>query len=244
MPQLSELQAALGHQFRDVSLLRLALTHPSLAHEVGVGQQHNQRLEFLGDAVLQLVMTTELYLRFPTLGEGPLTQARAQLVNRLTLAEQGRRLRLGEHLVLSRGEETSGGRTRTSTVADAFEAVIGAVYLDAGFTTVQQLVLGLYREALGELDVAPSLANPKGELQELLQSGSPEPPRYELKSSSGPDHNRCFECAVYHAGKELGRGTGRSKKTAESAAALSALQRLRAERAAAAPEGPAAGPVS
>ena len=175
-----------------------------LGSELGGGQQHNQRLEFLGDAVLQLVITTRLYEQFTDLGEGPLTQARAQMVNRTMLAQHGRRLDLGAHLVLSRGEESSGGRTRSSTIADAFEAVIGAVYMDSDYVTAKHVVLDLYREELGELEVLPNLANPKGELQELLQSTSPEPPRYELRSSTGPDHNRSFECSVSHRGVELG----------------------------------------
>lgn len=227
MATTADLEALLEYRFRDAALLRLALTHPSLAHEMGGGQQHNQRLEFLGDAVLQLVITTRLYVQFPDLGEGSLTQARAQLVNRAMLAQHGRRMDLGAHLVLSRGEETSGGRSRSSTIADAFESLIGAIYLDSDYPTARDVVLRLYQDELGELEVLPNLSNPKGELQELLQATSPEPPRYEVKSSSGPDHNRNFECAVYHRGMELGRGLGRSKKTAESAAAQSALGRLR-----------------
>lgn len=227
MPATSELELALGYSFRDPNLLRLALTHPSLAHEQGGGQQHNQRLEFLGDAVLQLILTAELYEKFPAFGEGPLTQARAQMVNRTSLAAQGNRLSLGHHLVLSRGEESSGGRHRASTVADAFEALIGAVFLDSSYATTRQLVLRLFHEAFGELMELPSLDNPKGELQELLQASSPEPPRYDLLSAVGPDHSRSFECAVSHGGVELGRGTGRSKKLAESQAALMALQTLR-----------------
>jgi len=227
MSTTAPLEAALGHRFNNPALLTLALTHPSLAHELGGGQQHNQRLEFLGDAVLQLVITTRLYEQFPELGEGPLTQARAQMVNRSTLAQHGAHLNLGEHLVLSRGEETSGGRARASTVADAFEALVGAVFMDAGYEKARDVVLRVYQELLGELEVLPNLSNPKGELQELLQATSPEPPRYEVKSSTGPDHNRNFECAVHHHGEELGRGFGRSKKLAESSAALAALQRLR-----------------
>lgn len=234
MINTDQLEAALGYQFRDRNLLLLALTHPSIAHEAGVGhlQQHNQRLEFLGDAVLQLVVTGELYARFPTYGEGPLTQARAQMVNRIALAAHARRLNLGNFLILSRGEDSTGGRVRTSTVADAFEAVVGAVFLDGGFEVARSLVLTLFRDSFGAVNELPNLDNPKGELQELLQSRSPEPPRYEQLSASGPDHNRQFESAVYHEGVELGRGMGRSKKLAESAAALSALQALKAARAA------------
>ena len=224
---VAELERVLGHHFGDPALLRLALTHPSLAHELGGGQTHNQRLEFLGDAVLQLAITTELYQKFPQHGEGPLTQGRAQLVNRGTLAEQGRKLGLGQYLILSRGEETCGGRTRGSTIADAFEAVLGAVYLDAGYEAANQLIRRLYNETLIELEVVPNQENPKGELQELLQSASPDPPRYELLSATGPDHSRYFECAVQHGGEELGRGTGRSKKLAESSAAAAALHKVR-----------------
>lgn len=233
MINTDQLEAALGYQFRDRNLLVLALTHPSIAHEAGVGhlQQHNQRLEFLGDAVLQLVVTGELYARFPTYGEGPLTQARAQMVNRIALAAHARRLNLGNFLILSRGEDSTGGRVRTSTVADAFEAVVGAVFLDGGFEVARSLVLTLFRDSFGAVNELPNLDNPKGELQELLQSRSPEPPRYEQLSASGPDHNRQFESAVYHEGIELGRGMGRSKKLAESAAALSALQTIKAARA-------------
>lgn len=223
------LEAALGYSFRQPEHLTLALTHPSLAHESGAGpaQHHNQRLEFLGDAVLQIVITAELYRKFPAYGEGPLTQARAQLVNRTSLAAHGRRLQLGDYLILSRGEETTGGRTRASTIADAFEAIVGALFLDAGYEVTREIILRWFTEEFGELTELPSLTNPKGELQELLQSSSPEPPRYEQLSVSGPDHFREFECAVYHLGVELGRGMGRSKKLAESAAALAALSRLR-----------------
>ena len=232
MIDTSALETALGHAFRDRQLLILALTHPSLAHEAGVGhlQHHNQRLEFLGDAVLQLILTHELYQRFPGHGEGPLTQARAQFVNRSSLAEQGRRLKIGDFLILSRGEETTGGRIRSSTLADAFEAVLGAVFLDAGYEAARDLVSRQFRSSFGELGELPNLENPKGELQEMLQSSSPNPPNYVEISSKGPDHDRQFEAAVSHEGVELARGTGRSKKLAESAAATAALIRLKARR--------------
>ena len=226
-PKLRALQESLGYTFGDEGLLRLALTHPSLAHELGTSLQHNQRLEFLGDAVLQLVLTDELYARFPDVGEGPLTKARAQLANQRTLSGQGRRLALGDHLLLSRGEEGTGGRHRASTLADAFEALVGAVYLDGGWEAARGFVLRQYREAFGELSVIPNLDNPKGELQEILQSFSSQAPQYRVESSSGPDHDRLFECAVFHQGTELGRGVGKSKKAAETEAALAALRAVR-----------------
>lgn len=228
MADLKALQDRLGFTFRDEGLLKLALTHPSVAHEQGANIQHNQRLEFLGDAVLQLVLTSELYEKFPAMGEGPLTKARAQMVNRRALASQGRRLGLGEHLILSRGENSSGGRDRPSTLADVFEALLGAIYIDAGFEAAGDFILRQFREEFGELQVIPNLENPKGELQELLQTTSTEAPQYQLESVMGPDHDRLFECAVYHQGAQLGRGQGKSKKEAESRAALNALETLRA----------------
>jgi len=224
---LGALQERLGYVFRDESLLRLALTHPSVAHESTASTPHNQRLEFLGDAVLGLVLTAELYGKFPDFGEGPLTKARAQMVNRRSLAATARRLGLGEHLIVSRGEESSGGRQRPSALADAFEALLGAIFLDSGYETAREFILRCFRDAFGELTEIPNLDNPKGELQELLQAQSTEAPQYEMTCASGPDHDRVFESAVSHRGVELGRGRGRSKKEAESQAAQAALHRLR-----------------
>jgi len=226
---LAALQVRLGYTFRDASLLQLALTHPSVAHEQGAPVQHNQRLEFLGDAVLQLALTRELYERFPDFDEGPLTKARAKLVNRRTLGTHGRALGLGQHLVLSRGEESHGGRERSSALADACEAVIGAIFLDGGYAVAREFILREFSAGLSDLGVIPTLENPKGELQEFLQARSPEAPRYHVVSTSGPDHDRVFECTVHHAGVELARGAGKSKKAAESEAALAALKKLREE---------------
>jgi ribonuclease-3 len=225
----------LGHSFRNLDLLELALTHPSITHDMGAGTPHNQRLEFLGDAVLQLVLTLELYEKFPELGEGPLTQARAEMVNRRTLAVQSRAMNVGEFLRMSRSEETTGGRDRSSALADAFEAVVGAIFLDGGLAAARRFVLQRFREAFGQLDALPSFHNPKGDLQELLQAESAEPPVYQLIAVSGPDHDRNFECAVSYRGEELGRGAGKTKKAAESEAARVALERLKARQA----EGPA-----
>jgi ribonuclease III len=222
-----ELQQRLGYQFRDTGLLRLALTHPSVAHEQNVAVQTNQRLEFLGDAVLQLALTRELYEKFPAVGEGPLTKARAKLVNRRTLAERARQLGLGQQLIVSRGEELHGGRDRPSALADAFESLLGAILLDTGFEAAREFILRQFLSAFGELTVIPILENPKGELQEMLQAFSSEAPRYHVVSATGPDHNRLFECTVHHEGVELARGHGRSKKSAESEAALAALTLLR-----------------
>jgi ribonuclease-3 len=227
VPDLTEFQTRLGCAFRDESLLRLALTHPSVAHEQGAPAPHNQRLEFLGDAVLQLVLTQQLYEKFPAFDEGPLTKARAKLVNQSSLAERARALDLGAHLILSRGEEMSGGRERASALADAFEALLGAIFLDGGFAAAREFILREFSTAFGELSELPNIENPKGELQELLQARSSEAPEYHVVSVAGPDHNRVFECTVQHEGVELARGSGKSKKAAESDAALAALKKLR-----------------
>jgi ribonuclease-3 len=231
---LAALQARLGHTFRDPALLALALTHPSVTHDHGQGSSvaHNQRLEFLGDAVIQVILSRELYVRFPEVDEGPLTKTRAGLVNRRALAVQGRALGLGAYLRLSRGEETSGGRHRPSTLADAFEAVSGAIFLDGGIEAATRFVLACLTPELERADPASGIENPKGELQEMLQSESAHPPDYRVISATGPDHDRVFECTVHHGGRELARGVGKSKKTAEAEAALAALRVLRDERAA------------
>lgn len=228
-PDLSPLQQRLGYSFQDPRLLQLAMTHPSISHEQEGPVQHNQRLEFLGDAVLGLVLTRELYERFPDFGEGPLTKARAELVNQRSLADQSRRLNVGEFLIMSRGEIAHGGRERPSALADAFEAVIGAIFVDGGFDAAREFVLRCFRDTFGEFAAPPNLNNPKGELQEMLQTRSGEAPRYEITAATGPDHDRSFECAVYHGGRELGRGRGKSKRSAEGEAALAALRALKNE---------------
>jgi ribonuclease-3 len=229
MPEPSEFQDRLAYSFRDEALLRLALTHPSVAHEANTPTVHNQRLEFLGDAVLQLILTRELYEKFPASDEGPLTKARAELVNRRSLAGHARGLGLGAHLILSHGEETHGGRARESILADAFEALLGAIFLDGGFEAARDFILREFGAAFGELSALPTIDNPKGELQEFLQARSPEAPEYRVISATGPDHDRVFECTVHHGGVELARGSGKSKKAAESDAALAALKKLRTE---------------
>lgn len=231
---LAEFQKKLGYLFKDLSLLRMALTHPSVAHEQGPGVtvHHNQRLEFLGDAVLQLVLTKELYSRFPAYGEGPLTKARAQLVNRKMLADHGKRLNLGKYLELSRGEEISGGRERQSSLADAYESVVGALFLDSNYDTAREFILREFNDVFGELRALPTIDNPKGELQEMLQGQFNEAPQYKLEATTGPDHDRVFECAVQFRNVELGRGSGKNKKEAESQAALMALLKLKQKDAA------------
>jgi ribonuclease-3 len=227
MTDLAALQQRLGAPFRDESLLRLALTHPSIAHEQNMATPHNQRLEFLGDAILGAVLSQQLYEQFPGADEGQLTKTRAKLVNAASLTAHGRALDLGPHLILSRGEENTGGRVRPSILADAFEALLGAIFMDRGFDAAREFIVREFAGDYAALALPAGIENPKGELQERLQAKSPVAPVYELISAAGPDHDRNFICAVRHEGAELARGFGKSKKAAESDAAQTALNRLR-----------------
>jgi len=223
---LDDFQQRLGHAFADPALLRLALTHASFGHEKRRRAPDNQRLEFLGDAVLQLAVTAELYRRFPELPEGRLTVLRAQLVNRNRLQSLAQELGLGDHLILGRGEENSQGRGRGSILADAMEAVIGAVYAEAGWEVARPIILRLLEPSLSALGEENEAANPKGSLQEKLQAEGENPPAYRCVSETGPAHARVYEVVVEWQGRELGRGQGASKKEAETRAAQAALEAL------------------
>ncbi len=225
---LDDFQTRVGHRFAQPDLLRQALTHASFGHEKRQRLPDNQRLEFLGDAVLQLVVTDELFRRFPELPEGRLTIQRASIVNRHHLQALARSVGLGEELILGRGEETSQGRERSSILADAMEAVIGAIFADAGWDATRALVLRLLEPALARLaqDAAVAHANPKGSLQEKLQAEGDDPPLYRCVSESGPPHARVYEVVVEWQQRELGRGQGASKKEAETRAAEAALAEL------------------
>ena len=218
------LEERIGYQFRDSQLLTEALTHPSVAHEKQKKHFDNQRLEFLGDAVLQLVVTEHLFTRYGEAGEGRLTIQRARLVSRQALKVHAARLDLGPHLLMGRGEEASGGRQRDSTLGDAFEALLGAIYLDSDLETARRFILEEMRHDLAGLEEEPLEVNPKGQLQEILQGISPRSPVYELLAQEGREHEKTFSVRVVWENYVLGEGTGRSKKQAETAAALAALQ--------------------
>lgn len=221
---MNPLEHRIGHKFRNSLLLAEALTHPSLGHETQRHHFDNQRLEFLGDAVLQLIITEHLYTLFPREAEGRLTKLRSRLVSREALRAHAMRLDLGQFLMMGRGEEASGGRERTSTLADAFEALLGAIYLDTDLATARRFVLTLAADDLAQVEAEPVDINPKGHLQEVLQAISPRSPCYELISECGPEHEKTFVVRVVWEGFTLGEGTGRSKKQAETAAALQAMQ--------------------
>lgn len=221
---MDSIEQKIGYKFRNSLLLAEALTHPSLAYETQRPHFDNQRLEFLGDAVLQLVLTEHLYQQFPQFTEGHLTKLRSRLVSRDALDAFAKRIGLGEFLLMGKGEEASGGRNRPSTLADAFESLIGAVYLDGGLEAAQNFILRHCRIELEEILQAPDEVNPKGQLQEILQAITTTSPLYHIVTEEGPDHCKVFQSRVAWEGLDLGSGIGNSKKAAEIEAARMALQ--------------------
>ena len=220
---MNPLEERIGYKFRNSLLLAEALTHSSISLERKDYPFDNQRLEFLGDAVLQLVITEELFTRFPDFSEGQLTKIRTRLVSRSALKEHARALRLGEHLMMGRGEEASGGRDRASTLGDSFEALVGGIYLDGGLNPARRFILKVAAENLATVTAEPEEINPKGKLQEILQALAPSAPIYELTGESGPEHLKYFHCRVVWEGLVLGEGEGHSKKEAEVVAADAAI---------------------
>jgi ribonuclease-3 len=221
---MQHLESRINYKFRNSLLLAEALTHPSLAYESANPHFDNQRLEFLGDAVLQLIVTEELYRMFPDFSEGRLTKLRSRVVSQRALARFAMAIHIGEYVMLGKGEESSGGRRRPSTLADALEALVGAVYLDSGFAAARDLVLHLFQTEIGGMAADPEEQNPKGELQECLQALHPQAPAYRILSASGPDHRRVFLAEVAWRGQMLATGKGRSKKDAEARAAAEAMR--------------------
>ena len=215
----------LGHTFGDLSLLQHALAHRSWCGEQDGGAPSNERLEFLGDAVLGLVVARYTYDRYPEFPEGKLAKVRSAVVNARVLAQVAGRLGVGEVLLLGRGEEGSGGRAKASILADALEAVLGAVYLDAGWEAAQTLVLRELGDAIARAGEEPDDFDHKSRLQEKAVRDGDGTPRYVVEGS-GPDHDRAYVAEVFLAGKSMGRGEGRSKKDAEQEAARRAWEEL------------------
>ncbi len=218
------LEVRLDVSFRDGELLRESLTHRSYAFEHG-GVPHNERLEFLGDAVLGLVVTDLIFAWYPDLPEGEMAKLRAATVNMGVLAEVARRLGLGDHLLLGRGEELSGGRNKSSILADAMESLIGAVYLDCGREEASELIKGLFTAHIRDHMERGVVRDFKTSLQERAAKLTGNLPEYRIVSS-GPEHAKRFRAKVFLGGELSGEGAGRSKKEAEQAAAKEALARL------------------
>jgi len=230
--EIAELESVLGHRFRDPSRLIQALTHSSRIPERTAedSPEDNEKLEFLGDAVLELLVSEDLVRAFPEWREGHLSKSRARLVNATALSLAAQRIGLGHHLRLGRGEEKTGGRMKPALLADAYEAVIAAIYLDAGLEAARQFVQRTLVDGAMIVEAARlGHTDHKSALQELLQSRGAPPGSYHIISESGPDHEKTFCVEVRIAGDVTATGTGKTKKEAEQSAAVAALLQLGAE---------------
>lgn len=228
MTDLMALQEMLNVRFKDPSLLKQALIHSSYTNEnPDIAPFHNERLEFLGDAVLSTVISKQLYQLLPDKTEGELTRLRSALVRRNSLFRLARTIELNQYLHLGRGEEASGGRNKSTNLAGALEAVIGAIFLDNGFKAVTDFILRLFDTELNECIKKKTGIDYKSQLQQLIQSRQQETPVYRIVETSGLPHEPMFTSEVYLGDKVLGRGCGTSKKMAEADAARSALEQLK-----------------
>lgn len=228
---LETLQRKIGITFNNAALLQQALTHSSYINEsLSSTIEDNERLEFLGDALLNFVVTVELYRNFPQLSEGELTELRIALIRQETLAKTAMALGLGEYLLLGKGEKMSGGKERETNLADAFEALLGAIFLDQGIEAARCFILAQLGDELTDAINQAKNRSYKALLQELTQAKFKQLPVYRVTEVSGPDHARCFTVEVRLGDKTLGHGSGRSKKSAEEKAAHSAWEHLTTEQ--------------
>jgi ribonuclease III len=225
--KLQKLEKVIGYSFKKITILKRAVTHKSYANEQKLPPtEHNERLEFLGDAVLELAVSEFLMERYPEFSEGDLSKMRAAVVNEKQLAGLARQFGLGDSLYLGRGEEQTSGRLKNSLLADAYEAILGGVYLDRGFGSASKLIRHHYADLLDKTPPHQFYQDYKTELQERCQSLFRAIPRYRLIGEKGPDHDKIFEVELYVKNDLMGRGTGRNKKEAEQEAAKEALGKL------------------
>ncbi|NLP34365.1 MAG: ribonuclease III [Clostridiales bacterium] len=223
---LLKLENKIGYKFSEPSVLLHAITHSSYANEMRMHREsNNERLEFLGDAVLELVTSEYVYKEYKEVSEGELTKIRASIVCEPTLSACARNLNLGQFLLLGKGEDISGGRDRDSILSDALEAIIGAIYLDGGFTNAKEFI---HKNILDDLKNKELFFDSKTILQEIIQNDNHNQKiHYRLLSEEGPDHNKIFTIAVCIGNEEIGCGVGRTKKAAEQEAAYQAIQKLK-----------------
>jgi len=224
---LTSLEKIIGYKFSNKDLLKEALTHRSYLNEnASWSLPHNERLEFLGDAVLELAVTEELYHRLPDYSEGILTPIRAALVNYQALLEIAAEIKLEKHLLLSKGEANGNDRSREAILANATESVIGAIYLDSDYKTIKKFINQFVMARLDEVMRGESYRDPKSVLQEKIQSTKKLTPTYKVLEESGPEHNKVFKVAVYFDKKKIAAGEGLSKQEAETQAAKKALEKI------------------
>ena len=225
--RINRLEKAIGYSFSKLSLLKRALTHKSYANEIRlVQEEQNERLEFLGDAVLELAVSELLMKRYPSYSEGDLSKTRAAIVNERQLANFARSFGLGDYLYLGKGEEQTSGREKPSLLADAYEAILGAIYLDRGYKKASEVIQRHYAKLLDHTPSEDIYQDYKTDLQEKSQGLFRAAPRYRLVAEHGPDHDKIFEIELYIRNEKMGHGTGHNKKEAEQMAAKEALTKL------------------
>jgi ribonuclease-3 len=225
-PACDQLQESLAYRFSDYTNLILALTHPSFHNEQDHSEGDYQRLEFLGDAILGMLLAEMLYSLFPLANEGDLSRTRAQLAEQSSLAGIARKRGIGTYIRVGKGEEQSLGRDKDSILCDVLEALIATVYLDGGLEAARRVVAALFEDALDDSQLLTISRDAKSELQELLSARGQTPPEYRLADESGPPHDRTFSFLVIIEGQVVGEGRGRSKKIAQQAAATQALNQV------------------
>lgn len=227
MSNLLEFEKIISYEFKNKNLLTQALCHSSYANENRkTNIKNNERLEFLGDAILELVISDYIFNSYPEMPEGELTKFRASIVCETTLAKEAISLKIGDYIMLGKGEKSTGGSTRESILADAFEALIGAIYLDNGIDCVKQYILKIMKPVIFKLQESFKTMDYKTYLQEIIQKKDKETVKYEIIKEQGPDHSKEFIAVATHNGKNLGKGLGKTKKEAEQNAALDALNKL------------------
>ncbi len=229
LAELHELETRIGYRFQNLSLLELALTHKSVVCETDNVIAHNERLEFLGDAVLNIIICAYLYETFPEYTEGQLSKLKSVVVSQPILALCAKELSLGQYITLGSGEAATGGRERESNLADALEAIIGSTYLDSGLRFARHVVLQLLEDKIQQLDQDEIKYDYKSVLQERWQGATRQPPVYSVIAETGPEHEKMFEVEVKLSNEPYGRGIGRNKKDAEQQAAKIALEKLTSE---------------
>jgi len=228
LEELNELQERIGIAFNDIEILNTAFIHPSYTNEQNpVGYENNQRLEFLGDAVLELVVSHYLYEKYPAMDEGRMTKARAYTVCEQSLAQAAKNMSLMDFIVLGKGEENTGGREKPSIMADTFESLVGAIYLDKNLDTAREFIIKNLKDTIQRAAEGEDARDYKTLLQEILQKSSPDRVCYEVVKEEGPDHAKVFYVEVLWQGKVRGMGSGKSKKEAEQLAAKQALDNLK-----------------
>lgn len=227
---LNKIEKTLGVEFKDINLIKTAFTHRSYLNENNTATEHNERLEYLGDAILEFLISKFLYNKYPDRPEGDLTSFRSAIVKTDTLAETSRELKYGDFLLMSQGEENTGGRDKDYILANTFEAVLGSIYLDQGIKCCEKFLKQVLFPKIEDVVKNRLDIDPKTKFQELAQDIMKVTPHYEIIAETGPDHNKTFTMAVYLGDEQYGKGKGSSKQKAETSAAENAIKKILSDK--------------